>query len=152
MSHGFLLFLRDRVTLEIHLESMGRFYQLFGRRINRTLHVGVFSLVHCCEDVKVAFPTFLLPVNVLKPVHLQMDKTYSRVLGHNRAAFRIYSGPRTKLFHLLTALRWSRLALNSDASSLKRISHYSNYHLEKVDHTLWYNADNMISPDSACNR
>lgn len=131
---------------------MGGFYRPFGGRVNRTFDVGVLSLVNCCEDVKVAFPVFLLPVTALSPVHLQRDRTYSRVLGNNCATFRIYSGPRTNLFHLLTALRWSRLALNSDASSLSRISHNSNYHLEKVSHTLWYNVDNMILPDSACNR
>lgn len=44
--------------------------------------------------------------------------THSRVLGHSWAAFRIYSGPRTKLFQRLMAFRWSFLGLNTDASSL----------------------------------
>lgn len=85
-STGFLLFLRNRITLEIHLESMGGFYRPFGGRVNRTFDVGVLSLVNCCEDVKVAFPVFLLPVTALAP-------SICRGTEHTRVSWEITAPP-----------------------------------------------------------
>jgi hypothetical protein len=49
------------------------------------------------------------------------DNADSRVFGHSSAAFRIYSGPSTYLFHRWIAFRWSLPALNSEASSLQKL-------------------------------
>lgn len=100
--------LGHRIAFEIHLESMSRFQWPFGLWVDWTLDMGIFRFVDSFHHVKIALSILFFPalVSIWVPSHcIEFQLAYSRVLGHKRAALRIYSGPKTNLFQRLTALR-----------------------------------------------
>lgn len=98
---------------------MRRLDRPLGLGVNGPFQIGVFGLVNCLYNVELLFALLFLPRIVVNGTSGEgNEQTYSRLFGASIAAFRIYSWPSTYLFHRLMALRWSRLALYSETSSL----------------------------------
>ena len=107
---------------------MGRFQWSFSFGVYGSYDLAIFRLADGREQIKVTFPVLLFPASKQPSQSGGEGKggecwpaqrtTYSLDLGQRRAAFRMYSGPRTNVFHRLAAFRWSFLGLKAEASSL----------------------------------
>lgn len=115
----------------------------------RTLHSGVLcGMYYLCQIEFVALE-LLLPVQSAQQDGVG-ERTYCRLGGHSMASFRLYSGPSTWLFRRWSTLRCSRVALNSAALSLLRVS--GKQAIGNPEHTVWCNVDNTVEIGQVCNR
>lgn len=93
-------------------------YWLLGFGVDWAFDVGVFGFVDGCQEIKVGVAVLFFSIEMSIGVSMPQSMAYSFDRGHSCAAFRIYSGPSTNLFHLLAAFLWSFFGLKDDASSL----------------------------------